>query len=166
MIVIVPLLVWSLRRIMPTSTASIGGIIHYLEAKDFLSTIPQSTHRYFVTWLGELRNQDFHFQTSLAIISIAATWKRFLPRGSGYWALMTAMLALFALLIDGALRAIYIVGAESPWPLNLKLTGAIAPLEPLVIGTGAAYTWFALRYVTIAIFPTYSSQPLVHDRIK
>jgi hypothetical protein len=166
MLLIVPVLVLVLRQIMPTSTSAISAVLYHFSPKDAPLNALFVINSSFVTWLSELRKQDFHFHASLALIAVAATWKRHLPRGSGFWAMAVTFLSLVALLVDGALRAFYLAGAESPWALNLKLTGAVEPFEPLIIGSAAAYVWYAVRLVMLALFPSYSSHPVVHDRIK
>lgn len=166
MIIIVPVLVLALRSIMPASTSPIGAVLRHLEVMGNSNSATNQGRPPFVTLLTELQHQDFHFQCSLALIAIAATWKRYLPRGSGFWAMLVFGLGLVALTIDGALRAVLLAGLESYWPMALKLTGAIAALEPVIIGTASAYAWFTLRALLMAVFPSYSSPPGAHDRIR
>jgi hypothetical protein len=45
------------------------------------------------------------------------------------------------------------------------MTDALFSLEPLVIGLGASYAWFAVRYLIILVYPDYSSHKLRHGRM-
>ena len=166
MLLIIPALVFALRTIMPASTSALSSIARQLGLWRDYSGLWTITSRSFVTWLSEIKAQDFHFQVSLGIIAIAATWKRYLPRGSGFWALTMTILGVAALTVDGALRAALLTTSDTAWPLGLKITGAMAQLEPLIVGTAAAYSWFAARSLIVAVFPSYSSPPTAHDRIR
>lgn len=165
-LVIIPILIVLLKKIMPAATQPIGAVLRHLGVIGVNSASPHIVKTTFVTLLQEIKIQDFHLQSSIAIIAIAATWRRYLPRGSGSWALIVSLITLSSLSIDGSLRATFVSGVESFWPLEFKLTGALAPLEPIIVGIGAAYAWFAIRSLIIALFPGYSSPPGPHDRIK
>jgi hypothetical protein len=108
----------------------------------------------------ELQRQDFHFQTSLAAIAVAGTFRRYLPRGSGACAVLITLFTLQGLLVDSALHPLGSQEIVTETPLSLKLTGAIATIEPALIGIAISYGWLALRMLLIKFIPRYNARSL------
>lgn len=154
-LVILPFLVYYLHRAEPSSTQSVS--ISTLQLRLILADWKQ-----LLPVLGSaiaiFEQQDFHWLLSFAALGLAGTWTRFLPRGSGFVALAITSCCVFALLIDGAITAqattqIYLANFRR----YFSMTDAVFAMEPVLLGAAASYTWFAVRYVLIRIFPTYIS---------
>lgn len=166
-LMVLPALTLSLRMFMPSATIPVAIVTKTL----FTSSHGLSLMDHFMEsarlGLSEINDQDLHWQSSVAFLALAATWKRFLPRGSGFWALTIMVLSLSGLWIDGSLnKALETQTPAMNWPLSYKLTGAIASLEPIVIGTASAYAWFAVRSMLVTLFPGYSRSAPQHDKLK
>ena len=164
---VIPALIASLRWAAPSSTTAIGAFIKALYIYGLRPFEIQKLAELAAMGLAEAQRQDLHWQSSMALLALAATWTRFLPRGSGFWALAVFLLNLISLIIDG-----HLVGTlETQIPeisstLAYRMTGSVTSMEPLLIGTAASYAWFAVRTVIISIFPGYSSPAYAHGRIK
>lgn len=163
-LVILPLMIYHLHRVEPSSTQSI--ILFATQMRHLLRDWKQ-----LLPLLGSaiaiFEQQDFHWLLSFAVIGLAGTWKRFLPRGSGFAALAITSCCVIALLIDGAITA---QATAQINPVNFRryysMTDAVFAMEPVILGAAASYAWFAVRYVIIRIFPSYISASRERDGVK
>jgi hypothetical protein len=161
----IPLLILKLNSVEPSSTRGVSTFIHQL------SLVKADGGSAILLLIGSamaiFEQQDMHWLASFGLLGLAATWKRFLPRGSGFWALALVGAAAAALLVDGGLTA---AAARQTSEQTLRrlysMTDAVFGLEPIIIGAGACYAWFAVRYIIILIFPSYISVSHQHDNVK
>lgn len=162
-LIVFPALIFVIHSYLPSSTR---GVSTFIKQIGQFRLNGNSVTLLMGSAIAELEQQDLHWQCSLAILGFAAIWKRFLPRGSGFWALAIAITALIALIVDGALIA---AAARQTNEIGVRriynMTDAVFSLEPVLIGTAAGYAWFCVRYLVIRLFPAYSSRPRQRDSI-
>ena len=155
-LIVFPSIILLLHRYLPSSTRGVSTFIKQIGP---LRLNGSSVTLLLGSAIAELEQQDLHRQCSLAVLAIAATWKRFLPRGSGFWAAAMTATALVALIVDGGLTA---AAARQTNEANVRrvynMTDAVFSLEPVLIGTAASYAWFCVRYLLSKLFPAYSSR--------
>jgi hypothetical protein len=162
-LIVFPLIIMALHIYSPSSTRGIST---------FISQLPQLSsggHRLLLmagSAIAELEQQDLHWQISVATLALAAALKRFLPSGSGFCALMLLTCSMIALVVDGGIIAAAARQSDNVEVRRIyNMTDALFSLEPLVIGLGASYAWFAVRYLIILVYPDYSSHKLRHGRM-
>lgn len=154
-LVLLPLVIIYLHRIEPSSTQAVSIVITQarLLVHNWKNMLPL-----LGSVIAIFEQQDIHWLLSFAMLGIAATWKRYLPRGSGFLALAIISGAAMALLIDGGITS---QATKQFTPVVIRryysMTDAVFGLEPLILGAGACYAWFAVRYIIILIFPSYLS---------
>lgn len=162
-----PILIYSLHRLKPSATLALADFVKFFDFQAPWKIRLSKVLNLCSLAVTELQHQDLHWQASLGWVAIAATWKRYLPRGSGFWALSLLLLSLMGLAVDG----FFVENAsatipEAATPLAYKMTTPTSALEPVLIGTAVSYVWFAVRSLLISIFPGYSRPTHGHDRIK
>ena len=158
-----PSIILFLHHNFPSSTRGISTLVRQITQ---IRTNGNSFTLLLGSAIAEIEQQDLHWQCSLAALGIASAWRRYLPRGSGFWALSLTTTAIVALIFDGGLIA---AAARQTNELSVRriynMTDAVFSLEPVLIGTAAGYAWFCARYFIIKVFPNYSSRPRRHDNI-
>ncbi len=155
-LLVIPGLVWILHVKIPMSTAGIGTFLNQFIK---LTHAPGHLTHLLGSATAEMESQDFHWQASLAAIALAATWRRRLPNGSGFWAIMLLVMTFTALVVDGTITSEAARQKNEILLLHFyHMREAVFSLEPLIIGAGAGYTWIAVRKLIIMIFPRYSNR--------
>jgi hypothetical protein len=163
-LIVFPAIILALHHYLPSSTRGVSTFIKQiaqfrLNGNSFTLLLGSA--------IAELEQQDLHWQCSLGALAIAATWKRYLPRGSGFLAFAITVTALIALVVDGGLIA---AAARQTNEIGVRriynMTDAVFSLEPVLIGTAAGYIWFCVRYLVIRLFPAYSSRPRHRDSME
>ncbi len=160
---VIPALIWVLHLKIPMATSGTGTFIRQITR---MIHAPGSLMLLIGAAIAEMESQDFHWQVSLAMIALAVTFRRRLPDGSGLWAGMLLLMAVMALLIDGAIIA---EAARQSHEASLihfyHMREAVFSLEPMIIGAGVGYGWMAVRKLIITLRPSYSDRHLGRDRI-
>jgi hypothetical protein len=163
-LIVFPAIIVALHDFLPSSTR---GVSTFIKQIGQFRLNGNSVTLLLGSAIAELEQQDLHWQSSLAVLGIAATWKRFLPRGSGFWAFAITVITLLALVVDGGLIA---AAARQTSEMSVRriynMTDAVFSIEPVLIGSAAGYAWFCVRYLVIRFFPAYSSRPRQRDIIR
>ncbi len=147
----------------PASTLGIRAFLHQILQ---LTRSPQELTVILGAAIAEMESQDFHWLVSLAIITLALTFRKHLPHGSGLWAGMLLLMATVALSVDGIIITAAARHTNQTALIHfLNMREAVFSLEPLIIGAGAGYGWMAVRKLLMALIPSYSRGHRVRDRV-
>ena len=151
----IPGVIFTIHKILPGATLPCSAI-----ARQFmqLALHPSGIPKLIGAVIAELEVQDFHWQTSVAVLALATTWRRFLPSGSGAWSGGLLLLILSALLADASLIG---EAARQTYEVSViryfKMATAVTSLEPVVIGGSAALAWFAAKRFLTYVYTNYES---------
>jgi hypothetical protein len=150
-VIAIPLMIFMMRWYLPGTTLAVAETVHQLWP---LTNAWSNAPNIISSVIAAIETQDFHWQASIAIMTLATTWRRFLPSGSGAWSGGLLLLIVSALVVDGALIAAATrQDIDATIMRYFGMASGLASFEPVIIGVSAALSWFALKKSLAMLWP-------------